>query len=300
MANANNSLVKAAPPSFSVFAKSDKSQKTLMSYFPSDKDRARFTSAIITAVSQNPLIANCTNESIMSAGLKCVNYDFLPGGDLGDAYLIPFGNKCTVMLGYKGLIRLAQRSGKVRTLNMGTVRMGQNVVHDALSGDITITGEPNSPDAEAIGYFAFIRLSGSGFEKAEYMTKQEAIAHAVRYAKSSFDAETFARYEIYLKTGEGMTENEADKLGVYYTNFDQMAMKNVMRRLLLRWAPLSITDQQMLRHDENPAEPVEMPAFGEQQDDVIDLDDVPAPAAEKKNTKPKEKHEPIPEDDFFN
>ena len=299
MANATNSLVKAAPPSFSVFAKSESSQKTLMSYFPSDKDRARFTSAIITAVAQNPLIASCTNESIMSAGLKCVNYDFLPGGDLGDAYLIPFGNKCTVMLGYKGLIRLAQRSGKVRTLNMGTIRKGQNVTHDALSGDIVITGEPESPDAEAIGYFAFIRLAGSGFEKAEYMSKREAIAHAVRYAKSSFDAEVFAKYETYLKTGEGMTDKEAEKLGVYYTNFDQMAMKNVMRRLLLRWAPLSITDQQMLKHDENPAEPVEMPPFGDQQNDVIDLDTVPSPASEKKTGKAAAQ-EPAAENDFFN
>lgn len=300
MANATNSLVKrsaAIPSSFRAFARSEKSQNALMSYFPSERDRARFTSAIITAVEQTPQIANCTYESVMSAGLKCVNYDFLPGGDLGDAYLIPFGNRCTVMLGYKGLIRLAQRSGKVKTLNMGVVREGQTVSTDFISGEVTVGGVPKSPDADALGYFAFIRLAGSGFEKTEYMTKQEAVAHAERYAKSSFDAATLAKYETYLKTGEGMSEEEVSKLGVYYTNFDQMAQKNVMRRLLLRWAPLSVSDNQMLMHDENPAEPIELPEFGVSEEAALQEKTANAPV--QKALSIEDKNEGDAEANFF-
>ena len=297
MAKAMNSLMKVSSttPSFSAWAKSEKAQRNLMQYFPSDKDRARFTSAIISAVSSNPAIGECTHQSIMAAGLKCINYDFLPGGDLGDAYLVPFGNQCTVVLGYKGLIRLAQRSGKVRTLNMGIVRRGQTVTRDTLSGDIEIIGEAEKPDAEAIGYFAFIRLAGSGFEKAEYMTKQDAVAHAERYAKTSFDPKLFEKYESFMRTGEGLSKEEQKATGgVYYTNFDQMAMKNIMRRLLLRWAPLSISDQQMLKQDENPAEAFDMPGFENDTDvDVTDKEPVPEPSSEGK------KAEIAEEDDFF-
>lgn len=278
MAQAKNSLVASGSRkdiSFSEYAKADASQKSLLMYIPDQRERARFTSAIISAVDSNPKIAACTNRSIMQAGLKCINYDFLPGGELGDAYLIPFDDKCTLMLGYKGLIRLAQRSGKVRTLNMGVVRKGQNVKRDYVTGDVTITGEPESPDADAIGYFAFIRLAGSGFEKTEYMTKQEAVAHAHQYAKSNFDKDLFAKYEKFLKTGEGLTKEEESKCGgVYYTNFDAMAKKNVMRRLLLTWAPLSITDNQMLAHDENPSLPLDMPEFGEEEPMVMEADAV--------------------------
>lgn len=305
MATATNTLVQSTKQNvpFGSYAKSEKAQQGLMAYIPDQKERAMFTSAIVGAVASNPTIATCTNESIMSAGLKCMNYGFLPGGETGDVYLIPFGDKCTVILGYKGLIRLAQRSGRVRTLNMDVVRKGQNVVKDFLTGDIVITGVPESPDAEAIGYFAFIRLSGSGFEKAEYMTRPEAIAHAKKYAKTKFDPEVLERYEKYMETGEGMTQKEAEGLGVYYQHFDLMAQKNVMLRLLKRWAPLSVTEQRMLAEDENPGDAFDMPGFEskpEQPDSVAEP--VAAGTSGNRVRKPKDVT-PAGDaagDDFFN
>jgi recombinational DNA repair protein RecT len=93
------------------------------------------------------------------------------------------------------------------------------------------------------------------------MTKPEAIAHAKKYAKSRFDPAVFEQYEKYMQTGEGMTQQEAEGLGVYYQHFDTMAQKNVMLRLLKRWAPLSVTEQRMLAEDENPGEAFDMPGF---------------------------------------
>lgn len=305
MATATNTLVQSNKQnvSFGSYAKSEKAQQGLMAYIPDQKERAMFTSAIVGAVASNPTIATCTNESIMSAGLKCMNYGFLPGGETGDVYLIPFGDRCTVMLGYKGLVRLAQRSGRVRTLNMDVVRKGQTVVKDFLTGDIAITGVPESPDAEAIGYFAFIRLSGSGFEKAEYMTKAEAIAHAKKYAKSKFDPAILERYEQYMQTGEGMTQKEAESLGVYYQHFDTMAQKNVMLRLLKRWAPLSVTEQRMLAEDENPGEAFDMPGFEsqpEQPDSVAEPVTTGASANRVKRPKDVTPAGDAAGDDFFN
>ena len=247
MAYANNSLAPQQQAPFSMIISSPNYQEMLSRTIQDDKKRQHFVTSIITAVAENENLGKCDPQSILSAGLKCLNYNFYPGGDTGDVYLVPYGNKCTFQLGYKGLIKLAQRSGVVKALNMDVLREGETVVVDRLSGDVVITGEPSSLDAPAIGYFAFIRLS-NGFEKVEYMSKAQAVNHAVKYASSNFDPILLSKYENYLRTGEGMTKQEAERQckGVYYTNFDQMAMKNVMRRLLLRWAPLSVDMQQFI------------------------------------------------------
>lgn len=253
MAYAQNTLAPAAQKApFSMVISSPNYQKMLERSIQDEKKRQHFVTSIITAVAEDEKLAKCEPQSILSAGLKCLTFGFIPGGGTGDAYLIPYKDKCTFQLGYKGLIKLAQRSGVVKALNMDVLRKGETVVVDRLSGDVTITGEPESPDAEAVGYFAFIRLT-NGFEKVEYMSKAQAVNHAAKYASSNFDPIMLAKYEAYLRTGEGMTKQEADRLtGVYYTNFDQMAMKNVMRRLLLRWAPLSTEMQQFLKEEGEP------------------------------------------------
>lgn len=302
MAFANNSLVAQQQAPFSVIISSPNYQEMLARTVQDDKKRQHFVTSIITAVSENERLAKCDPQSILSAGLKCLNYNFYPGGDTGDVYLVPYGNKCTFQLGYKGLIKLAQRSGVVKALNMDVLREGETVVVDRLSGDVVITGEPKDIDSPAIGYFAFIRLS-NGFEKTEYMSKAQAVNHATKYASSNFDPLLFAKYENYLRTGEGMTKQEAERQcgGVYYTNFDQMAMKNVMRRLLLRWAPLSVDMQQFINDEgkvEAPEDDDEF--FGDSN--VIDGDTVEVLPKEEVADKPapKPRKTAADNDDFFN
>ena len=318
MAVATNALVQSnRQPTFTQVISSESYQKMLSSAIQDETLKQQFVTAIVSAVSSNEKVAACTPKSIISAGLKCVSLGFMPGGDLGDAYLIPYGNTCTLQLGYKGLIRLAQRSGQCKTINMGIVQKGQTVHVDQLTGDVTISGEPEEVDSPAIGYFAFLRLNGSGFEKTEYMTKQQAIAHAARYAKTSFDKETFKRFEQFRETGEGMTQAEAERLesGVYYSNFDQMAMKTVLRRLLLRWAPMSLQYQQMLEEDEKAergdiASDLNIDFAGQQnakpepapKEEVIVQDETMEKPVAKKARAAKKVETPAAtvEDDFFN
>ena len=302
MANVTNSLVRK-DPSFTQIISSAGYQTMLASAIQDESTRKRFVTAIISAVSSNERLASCTPKSIISAGLKCVSLGFMPGGDLGDAYLIPYGQTCTLQLGYKGLIRLAQRSGQCKTINMGMVQQGQTVKIDQITGDMEISGEPDSPDAPAIGYFAFIRLKGSGFEKAEYMSKAQAIAHAKRYAKTEFDPDKLARYEHYIQTGEGMSQEEYESLSakVYIGGFDTMAQKTVLRRLLLRWSPMSLEDRQILEEDEKgtPADSsgimeIDMDIAGEKTATVQETQE------EKPTPKPKKREATKPvEDEFF-
>ena len=289
MANAMNTLVQSSKqPAFTQIISSAGYQSMLSSAIQDEDVRRRFVTAIVSAVSANEKLAACTPKSILSAGLKCVSLGFMPGGDLGDVYLIPYGTTATLQLGYKGLVRLAQRSGQCQTINMGMVQRGQTVKIDQITGDMEIIGEPESPDAPAIGYFAFLRLKGSGFEKAEYMTKEQAIAHAKRYAKSEFDPEKLRLYELYMQTGEGLTQKEFEAMSaqVYYGNFDNMAMKNVLRRLLLRWAPMSLEDQQILKDDESASASA---------DSLVEINADIAGEETRQDEKPEEKPEGKPE-----
>lgn len=66
----------------------------------------------LRTIRTNPVLARCTPASlvscIMEAGAMGLEIDMR-----GLAYLVPFKNEATLMIGYKGLMELAYRSGKV-------------------------------------------------------------------------------------------------------------------------------------------------------------------------------------------
>lgn len=237
------------PTSFSAYLSGEKVKNKLMNFLPTASEQKMFIAGLASAVTGNPKLQNCEYGSIVSAGLKCLALGFMPGAQTGDVYLVPFETKCVMVPGYRGYVRLALRSGKIKALNMGCVRAGQTVVREFLSGKITVEGEPSAPDAPVLGYFAYMELL-SGFQKTIFWTKEEAVLHAERHAKTPFSCSLLTKYEQYLQTGEGLTDQEIKETeGVYYKYFDKMSMKNCLRELLLGWAPLTLSDQQLVSSD---------------------------------------------------
>ena len=133
---------------------------------------------------------------------------------LGFAYVVPYKNVPTFIVGYKGMIQLAQRSGQYRFLNADAVYEGETVKVNRLTGQFEIMGVKTSD--KAIGYFAYFQLI-NGFEKYFYMTVDEVNAYARKYSKA-YDS------------------------GPWKTEFDAMAKKTVLRRIL-KYGPMS-TDMQ--------------------------------------------------------
>lgn len=52
----------------------------------------RFTRMVLTAVSTNPELANCTQESFLGAMMSAAQLGLEPNTPLGQAYIIPFYN----------------------------------------------------------------------------------------------------------------------------------------------------------------------------------------------------------------
>lgn len=67
----------------------------------------------VLAAEKAPKLYECSPTSMLAAVTEAARLGLDVGGSTGEAYLIPRKGKVTLSIGYKGLIRLAERGGKV-------------------------------------------------------------------------------------------------------------------------------------------------------------------------------------------
>lgn len=179
-----------------------------------------FISSLISVANSNLELANVDPRTIVAAGMIAATLDLPINPNLGFAYIIPYAGKATFQMGYKGYIQLAMRSGQFKTINACEVYEGEIEKVHRIEGTFEF-GEKKSD--KIIGYMAYIQTI-NGFEKYMYMTVEEMQNHAVTY--------THGRYKKGNK-----------KWGI--TDFDSMAVKTVLKRLLSKYGLLSIEIQGM-------------------------------------------------------
>jgi recombination protein RecT len=75
----------------------------------------RFTRLVLTELRRNPMLMECAPQSVLGAMMLCAQLGLEPG-PLGHAYLVPYGRECQFILGYRGMIELASRSGRLRSI----------------------------------------------------------------------------------------------------------------------------------------------------------------------------------------
>ena len=187
-----------------------------------DSSAPSFVSSILTIVRSNSKLQDCSPNSILSAAGIAAALKLPINPSLGFAHIVPYKGHATFLLGWRGFIQLAMRSGQYRTLNSGAVREGQIKEIDFVTGEI-IRGEKISDTV--VGYVAYMELI-NGFKKSLYMTVEELQAHAEKYSQS---------YAYDLRSNR--------KTSVWSTNFDAMAKKTVLKKLLSNFGIMSIDQQ---------------------------------------------------------
>ena len=187
-----------------------------------DQSAPSFISSILTIFNNNPKLRECSPNSIIAAAGIAAALKLPINPNLGFAFIVPYKDHATFQLGTKGFVQLAMRSGQYRTLNAGAVREGQIKEIDFETGEL-IRGEKISD--EIVGYVAYMELL-NGFKKTLYMTIEELKAHAEKYSQS---------YAYDVRSGR--------KSSVWSTNFDAMARKTVLKRLLSNYGVISIDQQ---------------------------------------------------------
>lgn len=184
---------------------------------PSVLTPERFTRIVLSALSTNPKLQETTPESFLGAMMTAAQLGMEPNTPLGQAYLLPYYNskkrclECQFQLGYKGLIDLAYRSGEVSTIQA-------HVVYENDKFSYAYGLEPQLEHVPAMGdrgspthVYAVFRTKDGGYSFG-VMSIDDVRRHAQRYSKSF--------------------EN-----GPWQTNFEEMAKKTVLKRVL-KYAPL--------------------------------------------------------------
>ena len=201
------------------------------------KRAPQFVSSIVTMAANDAMLSKVVAsapQTIITSALKAAALDLPIDPALGTAYVVAFKNtvkgtdgkplknengynvtrdEATMIIGWKGLVQLAQRTGLYKKINADFVYEGERIVDDRISGDIRIEGEKTSD--KVIGYFAYFQLV-NGFEKCVCWTKAKVEAHEQKYRK-----------------GQNMSKAWRD-------DFDSMGRKTVLRELISKWGPLSV------------------------------------------------------------
>jgi len=92
----------------------------MLAALPSQRDHERFRQAAI-AVAMSPGIAACDAPSVCSAVYACFRLNLVPDPVLKEAFIIPFGKKATLVLGYQGILKLARNAEPGLSVRTGTV-----------------------------------------------------------------------------------------------------------------------------------------------------------------------------------
>ena len=190
-------------------------EKEIAKALPSVITPERFTRMVLSALSVNPKLAECTPKSFLGAMMTAAQLGVEPNTALGQAYLIPFRNhgimEAQFQLGYKGLIDLAYRSGDVSIIQAHVVYENDEFTYE-LGLDPQLKHVPAAKErGKPIAYYAMFKTKDGGYG-FEVMSVNDVTEHARRYSKSFGN-------------------------GPWQTNFDEMAKKTVLKRVL-KYAPL--------------------------------------------------------------
>ena len=236
------------------------------------ENKGTFTTSLMELATSDEKLLQCAPNALMAEALKAASLHLPLNKQLGQCYILPFKNHGvmtpTLVVGTKGYLQLAMRTGKYETINSDVVYEGELKGYDKVTGNLDLSGVRTSN--VPIGYFAYMKMK-NGFSKLLYMSLDEVCLYAKQYSptvKFSEKATPASLKELALKQA---ASGVSDGVG-WYSNFESMALKTVLRRLLSKWGELSIENNDILNIDEAPsAEQQRDDEFAEAKE-VIEVD----------------------------
>lgn len=220
MSEQKNAVAKDAGP-LKVFKDwLDYSKGQIAMALPKHLTAERMIRMATTTITRNPELLECTPVSVCGAVIQAAELGLELSGPLGQAYLVPFYNKnigkkeAQFQVGYRGLIQLAYRSGRVKTFNAHAVH--QNDYFDFAYGtDSFLKHKPADKDRGEITHVYAVVLTVDGGQDFEVMSADDVEQHRKRYSK------------------------QKSQYSPWETAWEEMAKKTPLRRLAKR-VPMSI------------------------------------------------------------
>ncbi len=185
----------------------------------------RMLRVCLTEFRTNTFLQTCEPKSILASIVKASQLGLEPGSALGHAYLVPYKGVCQLVIGYRGMVALARRSGEIKSIDVRAVFDGDKF-KVTLGMNPNVEHEPSDNNQEwgnLTHVYAVAKLMGGG-EQFDYMTRAEV--EAIRKASPSI----------------GKTSSPWNAYPV------EMAKKTVVRRLF-KMLPVSIEMARAIEHD---------------------------------------------------
>lgn len=204
----------------------DKLRGTLVNTGLSPERMARVA---VNAISKSPELQKCSLISLVGSVLQSAALGLEPNTVLGEAALIPYKGSCTFQPMYKGLIKLARRGG-VTEVYAESIREGDEV--EVLRGTENRLTHKIKLDkrGKTLAYYAVFKTPDGGCEY-EIMTVDDI--------------------EAIRKRSAGV---QAGRSTPWQTDYDEMAKKTVLKRLLKR-APLTVEAAEAVEADHKAESP---------------------------------------------
>ncbi len=224
---------------------SDKAKKQFALALPKHLKPDRFIRIAITAINKNPKLLQCTQASLLSCLMDLSQVGLEP--DNRKAHLIPYGDKCTLIIDYKGLVELARRSGEIADIHADIVYENDQFEYSFGTEGKLIHKPAIAKRGKPIAGYSFVRLK-DGSSSYEVMNVEEVEAIHKR--------------------------SKAGGEGPWKTDWAEMAKKTVFRRHS-KWLPVSSEFQLATEKDYDV--PIDIKA-----EDVTTKPDVEMPEATDK------------------
>lgn len=182
----------------------------------------RMARIALTQLRTIPKLQECNPMSFVAAVMLCSQLG-LEIGSLGEAYLIPYGEECKFILGYKGMISLARRSGQIVSLAAHCVYAKDEFSYQyGLNDDLKHVPNMGADRGDFVCCYAVAKLTGGGYQ-FEVMGKA--------------DIENIRK------------RSKAGNSGPWQTDFDEMARKTAIRKLF-KYLPASVEMQKAVSFEE--------------------------------------------------
>lgn len=229
LANKANGGQKApASPANTIAAYLKKMGPEIEKALPSHMNPDRMARIALTTIRTNPKLLEASIPSLLGAVMQAAQLGLEPGL-IGHCYLVPFRNGKTgqtdvqFIIGYKGMIDLARRSGQIENIYAHAVYSNDEFDYE-LGLEPKLKHKPymEGDRGEFIGAYAVAHFKDGGYQ-FEFMPKSEIEKRRQR--------------------------SKAAKNGPWVSDYEEMAKKTVIRHMW-KYLPISIEIQQQAMQDE--------------------------------------------------
>lgn len=159
----------------------------------------RMARLALTAFSTTPKLQECSSHSIAGSIMTAATLGLEPGVN-GQGYLIPYGQTCTFVPGWKGLVDIANRAGR-GTVWTGAVYDGDEFEY-ALGDRPFIIHRPGDGDDDPnklLYTYAVGRVNGSEWPVLEVWSTAKTQRHRDKYNKVGNKHYSYRDWEMYAR-----------------------------------------------------------------------------------------------------